>query len=95
MSSLVVGFAARMLKRAVSFQGETTPNSEVSGGKRPKRSSPDEEAEKSLTVITIDSPERASDVLPALEGVAHDVSRLVHRWRMGFQLGGLPVLIEL
>ena len=41
ISSLVARFAAQMRKRAVSFQGETTPNSEVSGGKRPKQCSLD------------------------------------------------------
>ena len=64
-----------MRKQAVSFRGETTPSSEVSGGKRPKRSSLDEEAKKSPTVITVDSPERASDVLLTLEGVAQHASR--------------------
>ena len=44
MSSVAVGFAAQMCKQAVSAQGETTPNSEVSGEKRPKRSGPNEEA---------------------------------------------------
>ena len=44
MSNLATGFAARMHKRAASAQGETTPGSEVSGEKRPKRFGPDEEA---------------------------------------------------
>ena len=38
MSSLAVGFAPRIRKRAASAQGETTPGSEVSSGKRPNRS---------------------------------------------------------
>ena len=57
MSSLAVGFVAGMHKRAMSAEGETTPDFEVSGGKRPKRSGPDEKAQKSLAVITVDSPE--------------------------------------
>ena len=43
MSSLVVGFVAWMHEWASSAQGETTLGSEVSGGKHPKRSGPDEE----------------------------------------------------
>ena len=75
MSSLVTGFAAPMRKRVASAQGETTPDSDVPGGKRPKWSGPDEEAQKSPTVITVDSSERAYDALPALEGAAQDASR--------------------
>ena len=56
MSSLAAGFAAWMCKRAMSAQGETTPDCKVSSGKRPKRSGQDEEAQKSLVVITVDSP---------------------------------------
>ena len=44
MSSLVVGFAARMCKRATSAHGETTPTSELSSGKHPNQYGPDEEA---------------------------------------------------
>ena len=40
MSSLVVGFGARMRKRAASAQGETTTDFEIYGGKCLKRSSP-------------------------------------------------------
>ena len=41
MSSLAVGFAIWMHKWATGSDGETTPRS---GGKRSRRSSPDEEA---------------------------------------------------
>ena len=75
MSSLAIGFVAPMCKRAASAQGETTPGSEVSGGKHPKRFGPDEEAQKSSPVIIVDSPERASDALPALEGASQDASK--------------------
>ena len=51
------------------------PGFEVSGGKRLKRSDPDEEAQKSLEVITVDSPKRASDAYPTLEGASQDASR--------------------
>ena len=36
ISSLTVGFAAQMLKRATSAQRETTLGSELYGGKHPK-----------------------------------------------------------
>ena len=75
MSSLAIGFIARMRKRATSAQGETTLGSEVYGGKRPRRSGPKEKAQKSPLVIAVDSSERASDDLPALEGASHDASR--------------------
>ena len=45
-----------MRKRAVRDQGEAAPSFEVPDGKRPKLSDPDEEAENSLTVINVDSP---------------------------------------
>ena len=56
MSSLAVGFVARVCKQAASAQGEITLSFEVLSGKCPKRSSRDEEAQKSPTVITEDSP---------------------------------------
>ena len=45
------------------------------GGKRPKLAGPDEETQKSLTVINVDSPEQASDAQPALEGAPKDSPR--------------------
>ena len=48
-----------MRKRAIIGQEETTPGFEVFGGKRPKRSGPDEEAQQVLGVITVDSSKRA------------------------------------
>ena len=59
MSSLAVGFAAWMGKREASAQGEATLGFKVSGRKRPKQSNPDEKAQKSLVVTTVDSLERA------------------------------------
>ena len=46
MSSLVVRFAAQMRKRVTSAQRESTPGSEIFGGKHPKWFSPDEEAHR-------------------------------------------------
>ena len=50
------------------FRG--TPGFEVYGGKHSRRSGPDEEAQKSSVVITIDSLERAFGALSALEGAS-------------------------
>ena len=44
-----------VLLRVGSAKGETTPGSEVLGGKRPKLSGSDEEAQKIPTVINVDS----------------------------------------
>ena len=57
ISSLVTGFTAPMRKRVASAQGETTPDFEVSSGKRQKWPGLDEEDQKSPLVITVDSPE--------------------------------------
>ena len=57
MSSLVAGFAAWMCKRAASAQGETTLGFEVSGEKCLRQFGPGENALKSPSVITVDSPE--------------------------------------
>ena len=75
MSNLSVRFAARMRKRVASSQGETTPSSKVSDIKRLKQTGPDEKAQKSPTVVTVDSPERASDALLALEGASQEASK--------------------
>ena len=85
MSSLAVGFAAQMRKRAASAQRETTSGFEGLDGKQPKRSGLDGVVQKSPVVITMDSPERALEALSfwrALPKVSP--GRLVHRWRMGF-----------
>ena len=80
MSSLADGFFARMRKRAASVQGETTPGSEVPGGKRSKRSGLGDEVQRSPMVVTLDSLEQASNALPTLVGSAPKMlpGRLVH-----------------
>ena len=70
MSSLVTRFSVRMLKRAAIAQGETTLDSEILGKKRPKWLDLNKEVQKSSLVIISDSPERASDAFPALEGTS-------------------------
>ena len=59
----------------MSAQGETNPSFEVPGKKHSKRSGLDEEVQKNPTVVTLDSPERASDALPALEDATQDASK--------------------
>ena len=53
-----------------SAQWETTPGSKVSSRKSPKLFHVDEESQRSPKVIVVESPERASDALSALEGAA-------------------------
>ena len=69
MSRLATGFATRMHKQAASSKGESTP---ISDGKHPKRSSPGEEAQKDWAIISVDSPDRASNDRPVLEGAPSD-----------------------
>ena len=45
------------------------------GGKRSKQSGSDGEAEDTLDVIIVDSPDRASDALLALEGAAQEAPK--------------------
>ena len=75
MSSLVVGFTKRMHKRAASAQRETTPNSAVPDEKREKRSGPNEEVQKCTTMVTLDSPKKASNALSDLNDTAQDASK--------------------
>ena len=53
MFKLAIGFAARMSKRAADSEGESTP---ITDGKRPKRSSPDEEAQEDWAIILVEIP---------------------------------------
>ena len=68
MSNLATRFVMQRPIQDASAQGEPTLDSEVPSGKHQKRSGPNEEAQKSPTVITIDSPEQAPNVFQALEG---------------------------
>ena len=58
MSSLAARFATWMHKRVTGSEGETTLSSD---GKRLKRYSLDEEAHKDWAIISVDSPDRASN----------------------------------
>ena len=44
-------------------------------GMHSKRCGPDEEAQESQEVITLDSAKRASDVIPALKGATQEASK--------------------
>ena len=65
MSMLAAGFSARMHKRAVGLEGESTP---IFDGKRSKCSSLDEQAQKDWAIISIDSLDLAFNDQPVLEG---------------------------
>ena len=54
MSSLATRFTGQMRKRAMSSQGESALGSEVPGGKGPKWSGPDGEAQDNPTIINVD-----------------------------------------
>ena len=69
MYILVVGFIARMRKRAAGSKGEAASNP---GGKRPRRSSPDEEAQKDWAIILVDSPVKSPSDQPTLEGAPNE-----------------------
>ena len=73
MSSLAARFATRMRKCASGSKGETTPSSD---GKRMKRSSPDEGAQKDWEIILVDSLDRASNDQLVLEGTPNEVGAL-------------------
>ena len=51
-SSIAAGFATWMWKRAAGLEGKIAP---ISDGKRSKRSSPNEEAQKDWAIISVDS----------------------------------------
>ena len=53
------------IKQVVGSKGETTPRSD---GKRSKESSPNEEAQKDWPIISMDSPDQASNDQSVLEG---------------------------
>ena len=74
MSNLAVGFAVRLLKRAISIQGKAIPGFEVPNDKHFKQSSPVEEVQISPVVISMDSLERAPGALPAFKGDARGAS---------------------
>ena len=75
MFGLVSSFSTKMRKRAARAQGETNLNTEASGGKRPQLIGLDEEAQKSLTVINVDSLERAFNAQSALEDTPYGASK--------------------
>ena len=54
---LLPDLSRRCASKLRVLKGETTPDSEVVGGKRPKRLGLNEEVQKSPTFIILDSPE--------------------------------------
>ena len=91
MSGLVSGFVERMRKRGASAQGEIALGYELPCGKHSKLSDPDEEAQKSSTVINVDSIDRAFDAQSTLEGALEDASReACASLENGITAGGSP-----
>ena len=54
MPSLTIRFATRMHKRVAGSEGKATPSSD---GKRMKRSSPGEGAQKDWAIVSVDCPD--------------------------------------
>ena len=71
MTMLATRFAALMRKRVASLDDEFTP---IPDRKCPKWSSPNKEAEKDWAIIPMDSPDRASNDQPVLEGALNEDS---------------------
>ena len=82
-------FSVRMRERAADSKGETTPKF---GGKRLRRSSLDEEAKKDWAIISVDSPYRAPNDHPALEGAPNEVSASLEE---AIPAGGLQMSTKL
>ena len=75
MSGLIFDFAVRMRKNESSAQGLIAPGFEVPGGKRIMLTGLNEEAQKSPTVINVDSPDKAFNAQSNLEGSLQDAPR--------------------
>ena len=65
ISRLAAGFATWVHKQVACLEGEFAP---ISDGKRPKRSSPNEEDQKDSIIIPVDSLDQASNDQSILEG---------------------------
>ena len=78
-----------MCKRARGSEGETTPRSD---GKRLRRSSPDEEAQKDWVIISVDSPDRVPNDQPTLEGAPNEADASLEE---GVPVGGPPNINEI
>ena len=70
MSMLTAGFAVRMQKWVAESEDESTP---ISDGKSLRRFSPIEEAQKDWAIILVNSPDRATNDQPVLEGTPSGV----------------------
>ena len=96
MSSLTARFSARILKRATSAEGETTPDSEASSIKCPQQSGSDEKAHKDQVVMLWTL--RNEPLMPCWHWMVLPRTlprRLVHCYRMGLQSEDLPKLIKM
>ena len=73
MPMLAAGFGARMRKRIADSEDESAPTFD---GRRPRRSSPDEEAPKDWAIILVDSLDRATNDQSVLEGAPMGLAHL-------------------
>ena len=71
MSMLTARFAGQVPKRVADSKDESTP---ISNGKHSGRSLQDEEAQKDWAIIPVDSPDRATNDQPVLEGTPDAVA---------------------
>ena len=85
MSMLATGFAAQMLKQIVDLEDKLASTSD---GKRLRRSSLDEEAQKEWAIIAVDSPDQATNDQPVLEGALSGVDAPLEE---GIPTGGTNV----
>ena len=85
MSMLAVGFTIQMQKRTAESKDESAPTSD---GKRPRRSSLNEEAQKNWVIIPMDSPDRATNDQLVLERAPSGVDASLEK---GIPAGGPTV----
>ena len=71
-----------MRKQVMDSEDESTP---IFDGKSPRRSSPDEEAQKDWVIIPVDSPDRATNDQSILEGTPSGVGAPL---KEGIPVGG-------
>ena len=94
MSNIAVGFAAQMSKRATSAQREANLEFEVLSEKCRKQFGSGREVQESRVVVTLDSLERASEAIPALEGATQEAYREASKvLEDGVPAKGPPTLI--
>ena len=88
MSSLAVGFATQMRKRATVLEGETTSSS---CGKRARQSPPNEGAQKNWAIVSVESPDLTSNDQLALGDLLNEAGMSLEE---GVPVGSSPSVEE-